>query len=233
LKNGANPANFLLMEKDFFKDVEAILFDFEGTLVDFQWNLMGAVRETIEMLKASGFPISRIRSRKYSILMKEAMEMAPEMGRSPDEIKEKIGAIYDRYDEDALTRWALRPNAKTFLSALKGNGMKTGLISNVGKRVLEKAIQKLNLQQFFNVVVTRNDVRSPKPSSEGILLALNHIGVKKENAFFIGDSLDDVYAAKNASLRVIVILGGENPEPDLLTANPDFLINDFGEFLVF
>jgi phosphoglycolate phosphatase-like HAD superfamily hydrolase len=111
--------------------------------------------------------------------------------------------------------------------------MKTGLISNVGKRVLEKAIQKLNLQQLFNVVVTRNDVRSPKPSSEGILLALNHIGVKKENAFFIGDSIDDVYAAKNASLRVIVILGGENPEPDLLTANPDFLINDFGEFLVF
>ena len=78
------------MEKDFFKKVEAVLFDFEGTLVDFQWNLAGAVRETIEMLKTSGFPIDRIRSRKYSTLMKEAMETASEMGRSPDEVREKI-----------------------------------------------------------------------------------------------------------------------------------------------
>jgi HAD superfamily hydrolase (TIGR01509 family) len=225
--------NVLFMDKDFFKEVEAILFDFEGTLVDLQWNLEGAVKETLEMLRTLRFPIQRLQGMKYSTLMSEALRMAQEIGQPTDRVREKIGAIYDRYDEDALTRWALRPNAKTFLFTLKGKGMKTGLISNVGKMVLEKAIQKLNLHQLFDVVVTRNDVRSPKPSSEGILLALNHIGVKKENAFFIGDSLDDVYAAKNASLRVIVILGGENPEPDLLTANPDFLINDFGEFLVF
>ena len=219
------------MGKDFLKRMEAVLFDFEGTLVDFQWNLAEAVRETIEMLKTSGFPIDRIRSRKYSTLMKEAMETASEIGRSPDEVREKIGAIYDRYDEDALTRWALRPKAKNFLSALKAKGMKTGLVSNVGKRGLEKAIQKLNLQQFFDVIVTRNDVKAPKPHSEGIQLALNRLRVMKDRAVFVGDSLDDVHAAKAAGLKVVIILGGENVKPDLLSANPDFLIQSYDQLI--
>ena len=231
LKKCPGPAKVLSMEKDFFKKVEAVLFDFEGTLVDFQWNLAGAVRETIEMLKTSGFPIDRIRSRKYSTLMKEAMETASEMGRSPDEVREKIGAIYDRYDEDALTRWALRQKAKNFLSALKAKGIKTALVSNVGKKGLVKALQKLELHPFFDVIVTRNDVKAPKPHSEGIHLALNQLQVKKENTLFIGDSLDDVHAAKNAGLRVIIILGGENPKPDLLSANPDLLIQTYDELL--
>ncbi len=221
------------MEKDLLNDVEAVLFDFEGTLVNFQWNLAGAVQETVEMLKVSGFPMDRIQSRKYSALMKEAMETASRVSRSPDEVKEKIGAIYDRYDEDALTRWTLRPKARDFLSAIKGKGVKTGLVSNVGKKALEKALQKTNILQFFDVIISRNDVQNLKPSGEGIDLALNRLQVTEENSLFIGDSLDDIHAAKEAGLRVIIILGGENPKPELLSAKPDYLINDFGELLIF
>jgi HAD superfamily hydrolase (TIGR01549 family) len=221
------------MEKDLFNDVEAVLFDFEGTLVDFQWNLGGAVQETVEMLKVSGFPMDRIQSRKYSALMKEAMETASRVSQSPDEVKEKIGAIYDRYDKDALTRWTLRPKAKDFLSAIKGKGVKTGLVSNVGKKALEKALQKTNILQFFDVIISRNDVQNLKPSEEGIDLALNRLQVTEEKSLFIGDSLDDIHAAKEAGLRVIIILGGENQKPELLSAKPDYLINDFGELLIF
>jgi phosphoglycolate phosphatase len=221
------------MEKHFLKGRKAILFDFEGTLVDFQWNLAGAVQETIEMLKGSRFPISRIQSRKYSTLMKEAMQMASQIGRSPEEVREKIGAIYDRFDEDALARWTLRPKAKHFLSALKIKGMKTGLVSNVGKRALGKALQKMEIHQFFDVVVSRNDVKALKPNSEGIRLALKRLQVQRERALFIGDSLDDIHAAREADLGVIIILGGENPKPDLLSANPDFLIQTYAELIAF
>lgn len=221
------------MKKDFFKEVEAVLFDFEGTLVDFQWNLAGAVQETVEMLKVSGFPMDRIQSRKYSALMKEAMETASRVSRSPDEVKEKIGAIYDRYDEDALTRWTLRPKAKDFLSAIKGKGVKTALVSNVGTKALRQALQIMAIHQFLDVIVSRNNVKILKPSGEGIYLALTRLQVVKERALFIGDSMDDIHAAKEAGLRVIIILGGENPKPELLSAKPDYLINDFGELLIF
>ena len=219
------------MEKNFFKDVEAFLFDFEGTLVDFQWNLVEAVQETFAMLRVIGFPTERIQSRKYSALMNEATKIAIELRRPPDEVREKIGAIYDRYDEDALTRWKLRPNARHFLSALKAMGIKTGLISNVGKIAMENAFKKMELQRFFDIVVTRNDVKALKPSGEGINLALDRLRVTKDRSLFIGDSLDDIHAAKEAGLKVMIILGGENPKTDLLTAQPDYLVNHFAELL--
>jgi phosphoglycolate phosphatase len=231
LKNEDRSVKFQAMKKPSFKGVEATLFDFEGTLVDFQWDLNGAVQETLKMLRKSGFPKDRLQGKKYSILMREAMEMAPEIGRSPDEVMERIGAIYDRYDEDALTRWTLRPKARDFIDDLKTNGIKTGLVSNVGKLALEKAFHKLNFDQLFDVSITRNDVRTLKPSGEGINLALTRLRVAKNKALYVGDSLDDIHAAKEAGLKVIIILGGENSKSDLLSGGPDFLIQDFGKLI--
>jgi hypothetical protein len=121
-------------------NIEAMLFDFEGTLVDFQWQLSAAVAETLEMLWNMGFAQDRVRSRRYSTLMTEAMQVAAEIGLSPDQVQEQIGCVYDRYDEDALTRWALRPAVKDFLKAIKAKGIRTGLVSNVGGKTLAKAL---------------------------------------------------------------------------------------------
>src|SRR3990170_1321056 len=122
------------MKKGLLDGVEAVLFDFEGTLVDEQWNVKGAVQETLERLRASGFSIERLQGKKYSILMREAIQGASEAGRSPEEVREMIGAIYDRYDQDALSRWSLRPGAKEVLHTLQSRGIKTAVVSNVGKK---------------------------------------------------------------------------------------------------
>ena len=220
------------MEKHFFKDVEAILFDFEGTLVDLQWNLQGAVKETLEMLRTLHFPIQRLKGMKYSTLMLEALRMAQEIGQSTDRVREKIGAIYDRFDEDALMRWNLRDGSKDFLSALKTKGIKIGLVSNVGRKALEKALLKLDLRPFFNVVVSRNDVQFIKPSGEGLSLALSRLQVIKEKALYVGDSLDDIQAAKEEGLKVIIIMGKENSKAELLSAGPHQLVYDFNELLI-
>ena len=219
------------MDEILLKHVEAILFDFEGTLVDLQWNLQGAVKETLEMLKTLLFPVQRLQGMKYSTLMLEAIRMAQETGQSPDTVREKIEAIYDRFDEDALMRWNLRDGSKDFLSALKANGIKIGLVSNVGRKALEKALLKLDLHPFFNVVVSRNDVQFIKPSGEGLSLALSRLQVMKDKALYVGDSLDDIQAAKAAGVRVIIIMGKENPKAELLSAGPHQLVYDLNELL--
>ncbi len=219
------------MSKISFKGVEAVLFDFEGTLVDFQWNLKGAVQETLERLNALGFPVDQLQGKKYSLLKNEAIAIAPEIGRSQDQVKEEIDTIYDRFDADALSRWSLRPQAKDFLFFLKASDIQSGLVSNVGRKALREAIKKLGLSSLFNIMVSRNDVRHLKPNGEGIRLALNGLKVPEEKALFVGDSIDDIQAAKEAGLRVIIILGGENPRPDLLSGGPDFLIQDYGELI--
>jgi phosphoglycolate phosphatase len=231
LKNRPAPAKCLLMDKILLKDMEAILFDFEGTLVDLQWNLQRAVNETLEMLRTLGFPTQRLQGLKYSTLMLEAVRMAQEMGPSTDRVREKIGAIYDRFDEDALMRWHLREGAKDLLSALKTKGIKIGLVSNVGRKALGKALPKLGLHPFFDVAVSRNDVQYMKPNGEGLLLALGRLRVVQDKALYVGDSLDDVQAAKAAGVRVIIIVGKESSKAELLSAGPTQLICHFKELL--
>jgi phosphoglycolate phosphatase len=220
------------MDKIFFENVEAILFDFEGTLVDLQWNLQEAVKETLEMLRPLSFPIQQLQGMKYSTLMLEAMKMAHEFGLSPDRVRENIGAIYDRYDADALMRWHLREGSKDLLSALKTKGMKIGLVSNVGRKGLEKALPKLGLHPFLNVVVSRNDVQSMKPSGEGLRLALSRLHVVQDRALYVGDTLDDVQAARDAGVKVIVIMGKESSKAEFLSMGPDQLITHFNELLI-
>jgi HAD superfamily hydrolase (TIGR01509 family) len=209
--------------------IEAMLFDFEGTLVDFQWKLSEAVEEVLETLREIGFAKDRIRSRKYSTLLSEAMQMAAEFGLQPDQVRERIGDVYDRYDEDALTRWALRPGAKDFLHAIKRKGIHAALVSNVGGKTLSKALKKLGLEGFFEIALSRNDVLNLKPSPDGINLALERMGVSKDNSIFLGDSLDDVNAARNAGLRVVIISEGENLKEEILAAKPDYVIQSYKE----
>ncbi len=219
------------MDKIFLKKVEAVLFDFEGTLVDLQWDLQGAVKEALEMLNTLRFPVQRFQGMKYSTLMLEAIRMAQEIGQSSETVREKIGAVYDRFDEDAFTRWSLRSGSEEFLSALKTKGIKAGLVSNVGRKALEKAVLKLGLHPFFDVLVSRNDVQFMKPSGDGLRLALNRLQVIQDKAVYVGDSLDDIKAAKATGVSVIIIMGEENLKTELLAAGPDRLIYHFTELL--
>jgi phosphoglycolate phosphatase len=212
-------------------NIDTMLFDYEGTLVDFQWKLAEAVEETLKMLWDIGFAKDRILSRRYSTLMTEAMQGADEIGLYPDQVQEKIGCIYDQFDEDALTRWTLRPGAKDFLLAIRAKGIKTGLVSNVGGKSLTKALSKLGLEGLFNIALSRNDVLNLKPSPDGLNMAIEWLRAEKDNSIFMGDSLDDINAARNAGLRVIIITEGENIREDILAAKPDYVIKGYDELL--
>jgi len=214
-----------------FDNIDTMLFDYEGTLVDFQWKLAEAVEETLKMLRDLGFAKDRIQSRRYSTLMTEAMQGAVEIGLQPDQVREKIGFVYDRFDEDALTRWALRPYVKDFLKAIRAKGVRTGLVSNVGGKTLSKALSKLGLEGFFDIALSRNDVLNLKPNPDGINLAIEKLGTQKDKSIFMGDSLDDINAARNAGIRVIIITDGENIKEDLLAAKPDYVIKGYEELL--
>jgi len=213
-------------------DADAILFDFEGTLVDFQWQLSAAINETLEMLWQMGFAPERILSRKYSTLMSEAIQAAAEIGLSPQRVRERIGEVYDRYDEDALTRWVLRPFVLESLAVIKAKGIRTALVSNLGGKTLTAALSKFCLTNYFDIVLSRYDVKNLKPSPDGLHLALAKLGVSKEASIFVGDSLDDVNAAKNAGIKVIIITSGENATEEILAAQPDHMIQCYKELLL-
>ncbi|MBI5031296.1 MAG: HAD family hydrolase [Chloroflexi bacterium] len=201
----------------------AVLFDLEGTLVDFQWNLQGAARDAKAELHQLGFDVATWED-NYATLRNNAVLLAPQRGVAKRAVIDRIDAIYDRYDQDAASRWSVLPEVKPVLRRLKNEKhIQLGLVSNIGRRAIENALPRLGLADWFDVIITRNDVELLKPNGAGIRNALEKLGVENFAALFVGDSVTDVLGAKDARVQVAIVQGGESAPTPLIAAAPDYL----------
>ena len=208
---------------------KAFVFDFEGTIVDFQWRLKEGERELREKLRELGFDLTVFSQDNYAQMWNRALGMAS--GERAEEIKRELIPIYDRYDEDALERWSLKDGVKELLSLLRERGKRIGLVTNVGRRAVEGALGRFGVRDLFDEVVTRNDTTFMKPRGEGIRRCLSALGVGREEAIFIGDSLSDLYAARDAGVKVAIVKGGESSPQEIMKSPPDYLWDSLDEVL--
>jgi phosphoglycolate phosphatase len=202
--------------------MKLITLDWEGTLADFQWNLADAVAETTEALEQKNIPGKTFANMDYAAIYNLVQEKGSEWGYGDGSLLSLVDRIYDRYDLDAASRWILCERLGETLKKLKD--FKLALVSNIGRKGIAKALTRFGLQDSFGLVLTRNDVRLLKPAPEGIMQAMAWAGAKKEEAIHIGDSLSDVFAARNAGVRIGVVLGGQNKTETLLQENPDVVL---------
>lgn len=207
-------------------DINGVLFDFEGTLVDFQWRLEPGETELRNALAALGFDRSQLERESYATMWNRAVKDAEERRRA--ELAAKLLPIYDRYDRDALSRWALREDAVELLRRLRRAGLALGIVSNVGREALGRAVCRFGLDTLVHVVFSRNDVTLMKPAGEGIRAAAQALGVPVNEVLMVGDSRADILAARAAGARVAIIAGGESDPATIALTPPDFL---FGRLL--
>ncbi len=200
-----------------------LLFDFEGTLVDFQWKLKDAARDVKAELRHLGFEPAAWED-NYATLRNNAQKTFGGSQTLKVSVMDRLDAIYDRYDHDAASRWSVWPGVKTVLARLKSEQqIKLGLVSNIGRRAIDDMLPRLGLADLFDVIITRNDVEMLKPSGEGIRIALGKFGAENSDALFIGDSVTDILAATDAGIKVAIIQGGESPPASLTAAGPSYL----------
>ncbi len=210
--------------------LKAYIFDFEGTLVDFQWNLEPGMTAAKAKLEEMGFDpeklakLDLLKGDSYHMLYNGAVidALTGRLEFSSAEVREKIGEVFDFWDADALTRWRLREEAKDALNSLHRKAT-VGLFTIVGRKATIKVLQKHDIDKLFHIVVTRNDVTLMKPYDEGLRLIRNALGILPEEMIFVGDSGRDCAAAKEVGARFAFITGGEQElSPDI---QPDYVIH--------
>lgn len=204
-----------------------VLFDFEGTLVDFQWRLADAEAELRAVLGALGFDLAPFAADNYAVLRTRALELAGS-DAVRDEVERRFGPIYDRYDADALSRWSLRDGAADLLRDLRASGRRLGLVTNIGRTAIDGALSRFGLARAFDAIVTRSDVARAKPSGDGVRRALAALGAAPREALLVGDSLSDLRAARDADICVALIPGGESSPEEIAGHRPDYVPASLG-----
>jgi HAD superfamily hydrolase (TIGR01549 family) len=206
-----------------------LLLDFEGTLVNFQWKLKDAAREIKDELRRLGFEPADWED-NYATLRNNVQKTFRVSQTLKVSVMDRLDAIYDRYDQDAASRWSVLPGIRSVLPRLKSEQhIKLGLVSNIGRRAIDDALPRLGLIGLFDIIITRNDVAMLKPSGEGIKIALEKLGAANSDALFIGDSVTDILAATDAGIKVAIVQGGESAPASLIAAGPSYLWNAIEE----
>ncbi|MCW3975278.1 MAG: HAD family hydrolase, partial [Candidatus Bathyarchaeota archaeon] len=106
--------------------------------------------------------------------------------------------------------------------------IKIAIVTTRSKRDVISRLEKTSFENCIDLVITREDVKKPKPSPDQILLATERLGIPSSRCIMIGDSPTDIEAAKKAGVTSIGVASGIFKK-QLLKMKPDFIVKNITE----
>jgi HAD superfamily hydrolase (TIGR01549 family) len=211
----------------------AILFDLDGTIIKSTYQPREAKTALINKLKELGVNVSNISLNEttMNIIDKAKAQIKKKTNLSLKEVNKTINEILDKFDIEALSRSELIHDAKSILNSLRNKGLKLGIVTNSGRKGVKLTLENFNMKNYFDVIVTRNDIEKMKPSGEGIIKAVTSLGCKRNQIMYVGDSWVDIRSAKNAGVIAVAITGGLSTSEKLRQESPDIMLNSLDELL--
>lgn len=194
--------------------IEAVLFDFDGTLT-----LPGAI------------PFDHIKRLIHCPPAIPILEYIESLAlTSPAKAREAM-AILEEHELIAACRSRPRPEAEILLPALAARGLALGILTRNRRASLTEALHHFHNITFdlFAVVLTREDVIRPKPDPEGVLQAASRLSVPPPRLLVVGDYIFDIQAGQAAGALTAFLDDGTATKSPFPPA--DFMIQSLTELL--
>lgn len=219
-----------------FKNIEAVLIDLDGTLVDSVPDLAAAVDA---MLAQLGYPprgednVRRWVGNGTENLIRRAIHgglEGSEEGRVPDDLVARAWPIYKAaYLDNICVHSRLYPGVRESLEALQGLDLRLACVTNKLSEFARPLLADIGIGDYFQAVVGGEDIAHHKPAPDALLVAARRLGVPIHRCLMVGDSFNDVGAARNAGCPVVCVPYGYNYGQDIREANPDAVIDSLAQ----
>ncbi len=199
--------------------VEAVLFDWGGTLsLAADVDLLGMWRAAAQVLSpddpepvAAALLAAEERWWRESVAVGDRSGTTEQLVRSvARETHLDVGAALQAYHDAWEPTVAHDPAAGPVLTALRGRGLRTGLLSNTHwpRELHERWLADAGLLELLDVRLYTSDMGHMKPHPEAFRALLDAVGVAAEQAVFVGDRLrDDVSGAQAVGMRTVHLVG--------------------------
>lgn len=179
--------------------IEAIITDFDGTLVDtYEANYLSYK----EAFSKYGYELNNEKYKEYYGLRYDAlcdkMNIKEEHRSLIKELKKKIYPSNFKYLD-------LNENLINFIIYSKNLRIKTCIASTASKENLYNVLNHFCIAQYFDVIITGEDVKFGKPNPEVYLKALEKLNIKNDQAIVFEDSEVGCLAAYDAGINYIKI----------------------------
>ncbi|MDD7795730.1 HAD family hydrolase [Clostridium sp. 'White wine YQ'] len=214
-----------------FEDVQAAIFDLDGTLIDSMWiwdELDKSYLESKGIVKPETLEddINHLSFEQTAEYFRKTFNLS----ESVEEIMEEINSLaYENYKNNA----PLKPGAIEFLTSLKEKGIKIAIATSNSSPLLDVALESNSISNYIDSITTTNEVDKPKSHPDVYLLAAKRLGVSPENCIVFEDILAAVEGAKSAGMKVVAVYDkySEHQKPQLIQ-KADKYINSFNDIAI-
>ena len=102
-------------------------------------------------------------------------------------------------------------------------------VTNKPAEFARPLLERLGIGEFFATVVGGECIPQPKPAPDALLLCAERLGIPVAQGLMVGDSINDVGAARNAGCPIVCVPYGYNHGRDIRDAAPDAVIESIAE----
>ena len=212
------------------ENINTLLFDLDGTLVDSVPDLTDAVNSALQQINQPQRSESEVRKwvgNGVDRLLHRALT-GQHNGCANDTLHQQAKLEFNRwYGTHFANQSQLYESVAEVLSTLHSRGFKLGCVTNKPEQFTQSILEKLGIDRFFQSVIGGDSTRSRKPDPLPLLTALEQLGSTPAEAIMIGDSINDFEAGQRAGLATVMVSWGYHQGVDLAALEADAMIDQF------
>ena len=208
--------------------------DLDGTLVDTVPDIAWCIDRTMPRFGIPPRGAALVRGwvgNGVERLVERALTGEPDAPADPVLLREACAAFLDLYSTNGHDRSRMYPGARDGLTALRARGVVLACITNKPYGPAVELLTHLALLDSFALVLGGDSLARRKPDPLPLLHACSVLGIAVEQSVFVGDSLNDVEAARAAGMRVACVSYGYNHGRDIAESAPDAVVDSLEELV--
>ncbi len=195
-----------------------IIFDMDGTLIDSSKSMTKSINHVRSHLSLPPFSVEKVVK-----LINEPDNDLPKLFYEDKMPYSECRKIFEsHYKDNCLVDMELYEGVKEMLENLS-KSFKLALLSNAYGEFVKRMTRFKEIDRYFEMTLGSDDTGYRKPDPRGIFYILDKLKFEKNRALYIGDSLKDEMAAKNAGIKYIFVDWGfgEYENPDAIISGND------------
>jgi HAD superfamily hydrolase (TIGR01509 family) len=208
----------------------ALIFDLDGTLVDTVQTRIAAWLRTFEEfgIAAHRRQVTKLigsDGRRLARVVADAAGMAIDAALA-EEIDRRAGEVYSELNTDPRPL----PGARELLQALDALGLRWAIATSSRPEQVGKSIESLNLPRP-PTIIDGSRVEHAKPAPDLLLFAARELGIEPSHAWYVGDSIWDMQAARAAGMPAIGVASGSATTVELEEAGASLTVDNLSQVL--
>ena len=206
----------------------ALIFDLDGTLIHSVPDMHLAISKTLKEFNLGVISEQQLQLFVGQGMLKLSERVVKFCGGDQSLVEPVYKSYRENYSEVPYKFSRYMKGVENTIKTLFDRNIPMSICTNKRQLVTEKLLTQMNIDHYFKTIVGAQDGIPLKPNREMIDLVISKLNLDNFLYFMIGDTANDVEAARSAGIKSIIVSGGYTDQ-SVQDLNSDYILNDMGE----